>query len=369
MKKFRILALLLVFAMMFTVACGSKKPAEEAEKPAENATETAEEKPAEEAEKPAEEGNLSGKVTMVTDIGGINDESFNQSAWMGLENLEKKGVEVSFIESKKDADYASNFETKINEGNDLIWGIGFLMKGAIETVALDYPEQAFALVDDFWEDGQVPNATGVMFASEQSSFLVGYIASYMTETNKVGFILGMESPVMDTFKYGYFAGVNYGAKEQGKEIEIVDVTVESFTDAALGKATATKMYSDGADVVFHAAGNVGVGVIEAAKEANKWVIGVDRDQNYLAPDNVITSAMKNVYIATEDLSTRFLNGEEIGGKTFHYGLEEGAVGIAPSSDKLVPADVLEKTAALEQKIRDGEIVVPTTLEDFEAFNK
>lgn len=380
MKKLnRILALLMVLVMVsaFTVACANDttEPAEtdtttETAETTETVEETAEE-PAE-GEEPAEEatadGELSGTVAMITDVGGINDESFNQSAWMGLEALGKKGVDVSYIESQRDADYPVNIETKINEGFDLIWGIGFLMKGAVENAALDYPEQNFALIDDVWEDGYLPNATGVTFAAEQSSFLVGYIASYMTETDRVGFIVGMESPTMDTFKYGYFAGVDYGAAEQGKDIQIDWVNVESFTDAALGKSTAAKMYSDGADVVFHAAGNVGTGVIEAARDADKWVIGVDLDQNHLAPDNVITSAMKNVYVATEDLSERFLRGEEIGGTTVHYGLEEGAVGIAPTSDKLVPADVLERTYALQDEIAAGNLVIPMTEEQYNDFS-
>ncbi len=370
MKKLnRILALLLVLVLVsaFTVACAKEEaPAETTETTETETTETETTETAE-GEEPAEA--LTGKVAMITDVGGINDESFNQSAWMGLEEIKERGAEVSFIESQRDADYAVNIDTKINEGNDLIWGIGFLMKGAVEEAALDYPEQKFALIDDVWEDGYLPNATGVTFAAEQSSFLVGYIASYMTETDRVGFVLGMESPTMDRFKYGYFAGVDYGAKEQGKEIQIDSVTVESFTDAALGKSTAAKMYSDGADVVFHAAGNVGTGVIEAAKDANKWVIGVDLDQNHLAPDNVITSAMKNVNVATADVSTRILSGEELGGKTVHYGLVEGGVGIAPTSDKLVPADVLEKTKALEEQIISGEVVVPFTEADYSSFGQ
>lgn len=383
MKKLnRILALLMVLVMVsaFTVACANDttEPAEtdtttETAETTETVEETAEE-PAEEAteettdEEPATaDGELSGTVAMITDIGGINDESFNQSAWMGLKEIGERGAEVSYIESQRDADYPVNIETKINEGNDLIWGIGFLMKNAVEEAALDYPEQKFALIDDVWEDGYLPNATGVTFASEQSSFLVGYIASYMTETDRVGFILGKESPTMDRFKYGYFAGVDYGAAEQGKEIQIDSVTVESFTDAALGKSTASKMYSDGADVIFHAAGNVGTGVIEAAKDADKWVIGVDLDQNHLAPDNVISSAMKNVNVATADLSARILNGEEVGGTTVHYGIEEGGVGIAPTSDKLVPADVLERTQALEDQMVAGEVVVPITEEEYNNF--
>lgn len=375
------MALLLVLTLMVgLVACGSDDSADDTPDTEQTeTTDTAEETNDEETdteepvdeetdtEKPADDGEVSGTVAMITDIGGINDESFNQSAWNGLEALEARGAEVSFIESEKDADYAPNLETKVNEGNDLVWGIGFLMKDAVEEAALDYPEQNFALIDDEWEDGYLPNATGVTFASEESSFLVGYIASYMTETDRVGMVLGMESVTMDRFSAGYEAGVKYGAAEQGKDVEVDLVVIESFDDAALGKATANKMYADGADIVFHAAGGAGIGVIEAARDNDKYAIGVDLDQNYLAPDHVITSALKNVNVATEDLSARILNGEELGGTTVHYTLKEGGVGIAPTSDKLVPADILEKTAELEEKIVNGEIEVPANWDEFENF--
>lgn len=362
-KKLLALTLTAFLSAGMMTGCGGKTeaPAENAEKPETEATETKPEEPAETAVK--------GKVAMITDVGGVNDQSFNQSAWQGLQNLGKEGVEVSYIESQKEADYAPNLETKINEGNDLVWGVGFMMKEAMTNKSLDYPDQKFALIDDSWPDGECPNVTGVVFAAEQSSFLVGYIASYMTKTNHVGFVLGMESPTMNKFTNGYYAGVQYGAAEQNKKVKIDMVNVESFSDAALGKATAKTMYSDGADIVFHAAGNVGNGVIEAAKDAGKWVIGVDMDQNHLAPDNVITSAMKNVNIATEDISKRILSGEDLGGKTITYTLKEGGVGIAPSSDKLVPAEILEKTKAVEQKIISGEIVVPETAEELAKFGK
>lgn len=311
---------------------------------------------------------VSGKVAMITDVGGIKDESFNQSAWEGLEELKKEtGVEISYVESHKNADYSTNLETKINEGNDLIWGIGFLMKGDVEKAALDYPEQNFALIDDQWEDGEMPNAIGVQFAAEQSSFLVGYIASYMTKTDKVGFVLGMESPTMLRFKYGYFAGVKYGAAEQGKTVDVSSVTIESFDNAALGKATANKMFSDGVDIVFHAAGAAGIGVIDAAKDAGKYAIGVDKDQNYLAEDTVITSAVKNVGIATKDITKRFLEGEKLGGTTVYYDLKSGGVGIADSSSKHVPKEVLDKEKTIEEKIMNGEIKVPTTEEEYDNF--
>lgn len=308
-----------------------------------------------------------GKVAMVTDLGGVNDESFNQSAWNGMQDLEKEGYEVSFIESRKDADYAPNLSVKVDEGNDLVWGIGFLMKGAMQEAALDNPDQNFGLIDDTFPDGELPNVTGVMFRSEESSFLVGYIASYMTKTNHVGFVLGMGGPVMYRFQYGYMAGVYYGAKEQGKEIKVDAVTIESFSDTAKGKATANKMFSDGADIVFHAAGDSGKGVIEAAKDNNKWAIGVDLDQNKLAPDNVLTSSLKNVNVAVRDISKKILAGEKLGGTTVYYGLKEGGVGIAPSSSKNVTREVLDKTKAVEAKIVAGEITIPITEEEYKTY--
>lgn len=329
------------------------------------------EKPADDNAAVDDSGGAGGadfKAIMITDVGGINDESFNQSAWNGMQRLQADtGMEVSYIESHKDSDYKVNLERASDEEPGMVWGIGFLMKKAVMEAAKLYPEINYALVDDFYEPGEAPNVTGVMFNSEQSSFQVGYIAGHMTETNHVGLVIGMESPTMNRFRFGYFAGVQYAANELGKEIKIDYVNIETFGDAAKGKATAQKMYSDGADIVFHAAGGAGNGVIEAAKDLNKWVIGVDLDQSKLAPDNVITSALKNVDAAVYDLTKRALEGEKITDQTFYYGLKEGGVGIPESSSKLVPADVLEKTNAVTDKIKADEVVVPATQEDYDAF--
>ncbi len=307
------------------------------------------------------------KVAMITDVGGINDESFNQSAWNGMENLEKEGVEISFLESEKEADYKTNLDRKAEEGPDLIWGIGFMMAQAIEDAALAHPDRLFAIVDQGYPDGKLPNAVGAMFHSEESSFLVGYIAGYMTETDHVGFILGMEGEVMFRFQYGYLAGVAYAAKELGKEIKVDAVTIDTFGDTAKGKATATKMYSDGADIVYHAAGQAGSGAITAAKELGKWAIGVDLDQNDLAPDNVLTSALKNVDKAVYELSKKVLDGEDVGGKTYYFGLKEGGVGLAPTTEKHVPQEILDKVKVIEEKIIAGEITCPISAEEFEAW--
>ncbi|RZW20219.1 MAG: BMP family ABC transporter substrate-binding protein, partial [Desulfobulbaceae bacterium] len=151
------------------------------------------------------------------------------------------------------------------------------------------------------------------------------------------------------------------------DAEVLRQYAESFTDAAKGKAITNNMYQQGADIVFHASGGVGDGVIEAAKEKGKWAIGVDKDQNFLAPDNVLTSAMKRVDNAIYDIGKRLIAGEFAGGETVVYNLKNDGVGIAPTSDKHVPAKILIEVDDLVAKIKAGEIVVPATKEAFDKF--
>ncbi|RKD29107.1 BMP family lipoprotein [Thermohalobacter berrensis] len=303
------------------------------------------------------------KIAMVTDVGGVNDQSFNQSAWEGLQRAEEElGIEVSYLESNQDADYIPNLETLLDANNDLIWGIGYKMGNAILEAAKQNPDQKYAIIDYAYEDTP-DNLVGVVFKAEQPSFLVGYIAGKMTETGKVGFVGGIKSAVIDGFDYGFHAGVKYA----NPDVEIIRQYAESFTDSAKGKAIATNMFQNGADIVFHAAGAVGDGVIEAAKEQGKYAIGVDRDQNYLAPDNVITSAMKRVDNAMFNMAKELKEGNFPGGQTVVYGLKEGGVDIAPTTSKHVPADILEEVEELKQKIIDGEIVVPFNEETYNEF--
>ncbi|MBN1499916.1 MAG: BMP family ABC transporter substrate-binding protein [Spirochaetes bacterium] len=305
------------------------------------------------------------KVAMVTDTGGVHDQSFNQSAWEGLQRVKKElGVDVSFKESKQDADYAPNFETLIDGGNSLIWGIGFLMGDVILDSAKTNPKVNFAIID-YAYDKTPKNLVGVVFKAEEASFLVGYIAGKMTKKNKVGFVGGMHIPVIPPFEFGYKAGVKYA----NKKVEIMDQYAESFVDAAKGKAIANQMYQKGADIVFHAAGGVGDGVIEAAKEQKKWAIGVDKDQNFLAPNNVLTSAMKRVDNAVFNVTKDLKDGKFKGGQTIVYGLKEGGVDIAPSSSKHVPAAILKEVAKIKQMIIDGKLKVPTNEKDYNAFVK
>ncbi len=306
------------------------------------------------------------KVGMVTDVGGVNDQSFNQSAWEGLKRAKDElGTKISYKESKQDADYAPNLETLTDAEYDLIWGIGFLMGDAIKLTAQINPDQKYAIVDFYYGEDTPKNVACAIFQEEQPSFLVGYIAGKMTKSNKVGFVGGIKFPVIEKFEYGFMAGV----KTANSDAEVIRQYAESFTDAAKGKAIANNMYQQGADIVFHAAGGVGDGVIEAAKEKNQWAIGVDKDQNYLAPDNVLTSAMKRVDNALFSMVKELQKGKFEGGKSVMYNLSNDGVGIAPTSSKHVPQEILAEVDGLIAKIKAGEIVVPGTPEAYEAFAK
>lgn len=311
------------------------------------------------------EKEASIKVAMVTDVGGVNDQSFNQSAWEGLQRAEEElGIKVSYLESNQDADYKPNMETLLDAGNDLIWGIGFKMADTLEELAKLNPEQKYAGIDCFFAEPPT-NLVGILFREQEPSFLVGYIAGKMTKTNKVGFVGGMDFFVIHKFHYGYLAGVQYA----NPDCEVLVQYADSFTDAAKGKAIANQMYKNGADIVYHAAGGVGDGVIEAAKEQNKYAIGVDKDQNSLAPDNVITSAMKRVDNAIYNLTQTMVSGEFPGGTNVVYGLAEGGVSIAPTSYKHVPKEILDEVEGIKEMIIAGEIVPPTTAEEWEVYNQ
>ncbi|NLG93411.1 MAG: BMP family ABC transporter substrate-binding protein, partial [Clostridiales bacterium] len=264
------------------------------------------------------------------------------------------------------SDYTTNLDKAADDGSNLIWGIGFAMADAVTNAAKQNPDISYAIVDNSYGDETPDNVTGVMFRAQEPSFLVGYIAGKTTKTGKVGFVGGMTSAIIDQFEYGYKAGVAYAAIELNKNITVDAQYAESFGDSAKGKAIATSMFNNGCDIVFHAAGGVGTGVIEAAKEANKFAIGVDRDQAYLAPKNVLTSALKLVNKAVELVSKEAINGQKIGGKTYTYGLTEDAVGI-PEEHSLMGDDTYNAAIALESKIKDKTITPPATKDEYNQF--
>ena len=236
---------------------------------------------------------------------------------------------------------------------------------AVTEAAAVNPELNYAVVDNAFENPPA-NVTGVTFRAQESSFMVGYIAASVTKTNKIGFIGGIELEVIRQFQYGYMAGAAYAARKLGKDVSVSVQYAESFSDAAKGKAIANKMFSDGCDVVYHAAGNTGQGMIEAAKEAGKWAIGVDRDQSYLAPDNVLTSALKLVSAGVEKLSRAYMNGEKIGGQNVSYGLAEGAVGI-PKEHPNFSDEIYNQAMEIGKQISDGKIKPPSTEDEYNAY--
>ena len=303
-------------------------------------------------------------VAMITDVAGVNDQSFNQSAWEGLQRAEKElGIEVKYLESKQDSDYATNIETLVDEDVDLILGVGMKLAEALKEGAELYPEQNFVLVDEELKDAS--NVKSILFKAEESAYLAGLIAGKTTKTNNVGFIGGMESPVISKFDYGFRAGV----KAANPDAEVMVQYANSFTDSALGKTIANQMHSKNADIIFTCAGAVGIGAIEAAKENGKKAIGVDQDQNSLAPENVITSAMKNIDVSVEEMLSKVVDGSYKGGEIIVNTLAMNGVGIPQSSEKNVPPDVLTYVKEEAEKVKSGEVKVPATKEEFEQLNK
>ena len=300
------------------------------------------------------------KIGMVTDVGGVNDGSFNQSAWEGLQRAgEAFGCEVKYIESKGDADYVPNIESFLDEDYDLIVCVGYMMADAVRDAAELYPDQKFAIIDDA-SNADLDNVTCMMFEQEQASYLVGLAAGYTTESNIVGFVTGAANETMNSFGYGYCAGV----LDANPDATILQYNANNFGDASGGKTAVNTMVTKGADVVFHAAGGTGIGVIDGCKENKIWAIGVDSDQSPLAPETILTSALKRVDNACYDATKKTILGTLEGGVET-YDLAAGGVDIAPTTDNL-SKDVLEKIEKAKKDIIAGDLVVPKNQEDFPA---
>ena len=300
------------------------------------------------------------KVGLVTDIGGVEDQSFNQSAWEGLNRAkEEYGVEINYLSSAADSDYAPNIETFVDEEYDLIISVGYLLADATRAAAEENPDIKFAIIDDS-TCADLENVTCLTFKQEQASYLVGYVAGLMTENDNVGLVLGMASDTMNLFGYGYCAG----AIDANPEITIQQGNANSFGDPAMGSTLTTNFVTNDADVVFHAAGATGTGVISEAQAKGIMAIGVDSDQSYLAPDTVITSALKRVDNAVYATVEELVNGTLEGGIAV-FDITNNGVGISETVD-LLPQEVVDAVAEVEEKLLNGEIVVPDSKEAYEA---
>ena len=328
-------------------------------KPEEASSEEASSEEATEAETEEDIDGTGFKIGMVTDVGGVNDGSFNQSAWEGLQRAaENFGCEVKYIESKGDADFVPNIESFLDEDYDLIICTGYVMADAVRDAAELNPDQKFAIVDDA-SNADLDNVTCMMFEQEQASYLVGLAAGYTTESNVVGFVVGQANETMNSFGYGYLAGV----LDANPDATILQYNANSFGDASAGKTAVNTMVTKGADVVFHAAGGTGLGVIDGCKENGIWAIGVDSDQSPLAPETILTSALKRVDNACYDATKKAILGT-LEGCVATYDLAAGGFDIAPTTDTL-SKDVLEKIEDAKKDIIAGDLVVPKNQEEFE----
>ena len=297
---------------------------------------------------------------------GIEDGGFNQSAWEGLQRLAgTSDCETSFLESNAEGDFQENIHKLVDAGGDLCWAIGYSCADILREEAEEHPDRSFAIVDYAYEDTP-SNMTGVMFRAEESAFLAGYVAGCVTESGKLGFIGGESNEVIDQFRYGYQAGAWYAGKELGREITVETAYTGSFADVAGGRDLAADMYDRGCDIVFHAAGESGMGVIDAAREAGKYVIGADKDQSYLAPEQVLTSVLKDVNSAVYQVSRDYLEGNPIGGRTIELGLAEDAVGQS-EEHSLYSDEIYTRMLVLRDRIVSGELDPPAGKPAYEQF--
>jgi basic membrane protein A len=313
----------------------------------------------EEADEPTEEVMEGLSFAMVTDEAGLGDQGFNDAAWEGMTQSEEEfGAEIKVVESREQAQYVPNFSTLAEQGEDLIVGVGFLLRDAVEEVAPQFPDTHFALVDTCVDS---PNVACILFEEHEGSFLVGAIAGLMTETDVVGFVGGRESDLLKKFEAGYKAGV----MTTNPDAEVLVSYTGTFADPAKGKEMANAHYDQGADVVYEVAGLTGTGVIAAAKDRGAYVIAVDRDKNYLAPESVITSMLKDVGEGVYQTAKMVAEGQFEGGE-YRYGVAEGGIGFATTGG-LMPPEVVALAESLQQMIIDGTVTPPQTLEELEAF--
>ncbi|KGR73008.1 BMP family lipoprotein [Streptococcus phocae subsp. phocae] len=323
------------------------------------------------ASKDAHKGKTDLKIAMVTDTGGVDDKSFNQSAWEGLqawgkENGLKKGAGFDYFQSTSESEYATNLDTAVSSGYKAIYGIGFALKDAISKAASDNSDVNFIIIDEVIDNKD--NVASVTFADHEAAYLAGVAAAKTTKTKTVGFVGGMEGTVITRFEKGFEAGV----KSVDKSINIKVDYAGSFGDAAKGKTIAAAQYAAGADVVYQAAGGTGAGVFNEAKAINEkrdednkvWVIGVDRDQkgegNYTSKDGkssnfVLVSSIKKVGKSVQLINAQIAKGKFPGGKTTIYGLKDGGVDIATTN---LSKEGIKAVKEAKDKIKSGDIKVP-----------
>lgn len=314
-----------------------------------------------------EKANGNGfRVGVVVSEGGLNDQSFNASAWKGAQQAQKElGVQIQAAQSMEGPSvYTRNLRSFAQQKYDLVFAVGYPFIDAVNQVVPEFKDVKFVLIDA--DAPKANNAISLKFKEEDGSFLCGALAAGMSKTGRIGFVGGMHGPLITKFEDGYRAG----AKIVNPNITVMSQYTESWVDTAKGKEMALLQYANGADIIFHAAGRAGIGVISAAKDqpAGRYAIGVDSDQDSLAPGKVLTSMVKRVDLAVYDTIKDAKSGRVAPGVRV-YGLKEGGVGLSEmkyTKDE-VPASVMKRVDELRAKVIAGQIKVPTTNAELNAF--
>jgi basic membrane protein A len=298
---------------------------------------------------------------LVTDIGGLNDKSFNHLAYVGLLKAEKQGIKGRVIQSHSGSDYIPNLQACVKSGAGITIGVGFLMDKAMDTIATSFPNSKFAIVDDdvTFMKHKPKNASGLLFKEQEAGYLVGYAAGlYVKATGgtAVGSVGGLKIPPVDR----YIAGFQFGAKKADPGIQVFNDYSNDFVKQAICKEKALNQIAQGSTVEFQVAGQCGLGVLDAAKEKKVFGIGVDADQGYLGTQ-VMTSALKKVDVAVYDAITSAKAGKLAGGKNATFDAKVNGVGYGKWSPK-VSAKIKSAVAAQFALLKAGKIKgIPATV--------
>lgn len=333
-------AALLLAASLLAAGCGS------ADKPAPAAT----------------GGTKPLEVGLVFDIGGRGDKSFNDSAYEGLERAAKElGVHFSTLETSEGADREAQLRQLAAGDAQIVFGVGFLFTDDIKALAREFPDKKFACVDFTVTPGETlaPNLVALKFREEEGSYLVGALSALLSKTHTLGFVGGMEIPLIRKFQAGYVAGVKAVDPSAKVLVKYAGTTGAAFRDPTKGKELALAEYHGGADIIFHASGSTGLGVFEAARLLNKLAIGVDSDQYDEAPGFILTSMVKRVDTAVFDTIRDVQAGRWSGG-VHEFGLaDDGVKWVYDDRNKaLVPDAVKARVDALQADIVAGRVKVP-----------
>ena len=306
---------------------------------------------------------------IVFDVGGRGDKSFNDGAYNGgLKAQKELGVSVRLIEPGDGSDREAGIRLLAAEGLKLIIGVGFIFTDDLKQLATEYPDVNFAGVDYALQvdakGNVVPppaNLAALKFREEEGSFLVGALTALLSKSKRVGFVGGMDIPLIHKFEAGYRAGVTHVCADCTVIAQYAGATPEAFANPSKGKELALSQYNSGVEIIFHASGSTGLGVFEAARQTNKLAIGVDADQYAEAPGHVLTSMVKGVDAAVFDAIKRVQAGTFKGG-VYSFGLAEGGVGYVydDNNKNLIPDAVRARVEQLKAEIVAGRIRVPST---------